>query len=301
MTTYFKQATFATLLCAAVSGAQAQTTSDVRKVAPFNAIELSGPYKVVINGQGTQALELSGERKELDRIETMVKGNTLVVRPRSRSGIDISFNDDERATINITAPGLRSLANAGSADVTVSQVGGDEFALNLSGSGDVELFQLKTGKLNLTMKGSGDVNLAGEARTLQVNAHGSGDIEACGLAVERTSAVLRGSGEACVPGGTQPFVGEVHGSGELTVKQLRADKARLVVAGSGEIEIEGTVGALTADLSGSGSVDGENLVAQQANMTVRGSGNAEVRVKQAATGTPQLMRYDRKGASATRD
>ena len=301
MTTYFKQATFATLLCAAAA-AHAQTTSDVRKVAPFHAIELSGPYKVVITGQGAQALELSGQRKELDRIETIVKGDTLIVRPRARSGINITFNDDdERTTINIAAPGLRSLANSGSADVSLSQVEGDQFALNLSGSGDVDVYQLKTAKLNLTMRGSGDVKLAGAATALQVNAHGSGDLEACGLAVERASAVLRGSGEACVPGGTQQFSGEVHGSGELSVKQLRADKARLVVTGSGEIDIEGTVGALTADLSGSGSLDGENLVAQQANVTVRGSGSAEVRVKQAASSAPQLMRYDRKGASATRN
>ncbi|HEX8614173.1 MAG TPA: head GIN domain-containing protein [Telluria sp.] len=300
MTTLFKQATFATLLCAAAA-ANAQTMSDVRKVAPFHAIELSGPYKVVITAQGTQALELSGQRKKLERIETIVKGDTLIVRPRSRSGINISFNDDERATITIVAPGLRSLANAGSADVSLSQVDGDAFALNLSGSGDVEVFQLKTGKLDLNMKGSGDVTLAGAARALQVTANGSGEIEACGLAVERTSAVLRGSGEACVPGGTGQFLGEVHGSGELTVKQLRADKARLVVAGSGEIDIEGTVGTLTADLSGSGGIDGENLVAQQANVSVRGSGSAEVRVNQAGSSAAQLMRYDRKGASASRD
>lgn len=300
MTTCLKQITFAALLCA-TAAASAQTTSEVRKLAPFHAIALSGPYKVVITGQGTQALELSGQRKELERIETLVKGDTLIVRPRSRIGINISFNDEERSTIHITVPGLRSLSNAGSADVTLSQVEGEQFALNLSGSGDIEVFQLKTGKLDLTMKGSGDVKLAGAARALQVNAHGSGDIDACGLAVERSSAVLRGSGEACVPGGAGQFVGEVHGSGELTVKQLRADKARLVLAGSGEIDIEGTVGALTAELSGSGGIDGENLVAQQANVSVRGSGSAEVRVKQASSGAAQLMRYDRKGASASRD
>ncbi|ATQ74791.1 hypothetical protein CR152_09850 [Massilia violaceinigra] len=298
MTTLLKQATFATLLCAAAAS-HAENISDVRKVAPFHAIELSGPYKVVITGQGTQALELSGQRKELERIETIVKGDTLIVRPRSRSGINISFNDDERATITIVVPGLRSLANSGSADVSLSQVEGEQFAMNLSGSGDVDVYQLKTGKLNLSMKGSGDVKLAGAARTLQLDAHGSGDIEACGLAVERSSAVLRGSGEACVPGGTGQFLGEVHGSGELTVKQLRADKARLVVAGSGEIDIEGTVGALTADLSGSGSVDGDNLVAQQASVSVRGSGSAEVRVKPNASAAAQLMHYDRKGASTS--
>ncbi|CUI08072.1 DUF2807 domain-containing protein [Massilia sp. P8910] len=300
MTTYLKQATFATLLCAAAAS-HAQATSDVRKVAPFHAIELSGPYKVVITGQGTQALELSGQRKELERIETIVQGDTLIVRPRSRGGIHISFGADERTTITIAAPGLRSLANAGSADVSLSQVDAEQFALKLSGSGDVEAYQLKTGKLQLTMKGSGDVKLAGAARTLQVDAHGSGDLDACDLAVERSSAVLRGSGEACVPGGGGQFSGEVHGSGELTVRQLRADKARLVVTGSGEIGIDGTVGSLSADLNGSGSVEGENLVAQQATVTVRGSGSAEVRVKPTATATAQLMHYDRKGASTSRD
>ncbi|UOD27697.1 DUF2807 domain-containing protein [Massilia violaceinigra] len=299
MTTLFKQATFATLLCAAAA-ASAQDISDVRKVAPFHAIEVSGPYTVEIQGQGTQSLQLSGPRKELERIDTIVQGDTLIVRPRSTSGINISFNDKERIIVRITAPGLRSLTKSGSGDVSARNVESPQFALNVSGSGDVEMFQLKTDKLNVSMKGSGDVDLDGDATVLQASAEGSGDFDACSLNVKRSSAVLRGSGEVCVPGGTEEFSGELHGSGELTVKQLQADKARLVVTGSGEVDIDGSVGTLTADLNGSGSIEADKLVAQQANVSVRGSGNVEVRVKQAGNGAAQLMRYDRKGAKATR-
>ncbi|NHZ99383.1 head GIN domain-containing protein [Massilia sp. CCM 8734] len=299
MTTLFNYATCATLLCAAAT-AHAEDIYDVRKVAPFHAIEVSGPYTVEIKGLGQQELALSGPRKELDDIETIVKGDTLIVRPRSPGGINIRFNRKERVTIKIRAPGLRSLSNAGSADVSARDVESAQFALNVSGSGDVEMFQLKTEKLNVSMQGSGDVDLGGDVGVLQANVNGSGSFDACSMNLKRASAVLRGSGEVCVPGGSEEFLGELHGSGELTVKQLQADKARLVVTGSGEIDIDGAVGTLVADLNGSGSIDAEELVVQQPNVTVRGSGNVEVRVKAAGNGAAQLMRYDRKGAKASR-
>ena len=49
-----------------------------RPAGAFSAIELSGPYDVVIRAQSATGLSVTGERKQIDGVETFVRGDTLV-------------------------------------------------------------------------------------------------------------------------------------------------------------------------------------------------------------------------------
>ena len=88
--------------------------------------------------QGKQALELSGERKQLADVETIVSGDTLIVRPRSRNGFHFGFGRQrENVTIHITAAMLASLRWAAAATSNWTRCGGDQFSVNVERPGRI--------------------------------------------------------------------------------------------------------------------------------------------------------------------
>src|SRR4051812_5591488 len=93
----------------AVNTSHAETSSkqritEQRKVAPFKAIETSGPYQVTIKAQGVAAVEVSGDAKQLADVETFVVGETLYVRPVKRFNFVFSFGKSkESVVVNIAA------------------------------------------------------------------------------------------------------------------------------------------------------------------------------------------------------
>ena len=113
----------ALLLCVGVAGMQGVTareskqearqavTLDKRNVGAFHAIELAGPFRVIVT-EGAPRLELSGEAKQLADIETEVRNGTLVVRQRrSQSGFSFHFGKQdkvERPVVRIGASNCRA-------------------------------------------------------------------------------------------------------------------------------------------------------------------------------------------------
>jgi len=116
----------------------APVTVDKRAVGAFNAIELAGPFRVIVS-EGAPRLELSGEPRQLAEIETEVRNGTLVVRQRSRNSFGIHWGrrDHAEVVVRIGASGLKSLSNSGSGDVELEAVGGERFVLNSQGPGDI--------------------------------------------------------------------------------------------------------------------------------------------------------------------
>jgi hypothetical protein len=232
-----QSASAALLLCAGFAGmqgviaqeqrAQEQRTQDrpaftvdKRAVGAFHAIELAGPFRVIVS-EGAPRLELSGEPKQLAQIESEVRGGTLAVRQRSRSGFGFHFGkrNKQPVVVRIGASGLKSLSNSGSGDVDIESVGGERFVLastgpgdirargsvrelrvSSSGSGDLELRGVKAANVELAMSGPGDVHLGAIGNDLAARVSGSGDFEADELRVGRAVAQLSGPGNVRLRG-----------------------------------------------------------------------------------------------------
>lgn len=75
----------------------AQTVTEQRQTGAFRAIELFGPYHVVIKAQGRNSVALSGQREQLAGVETVVSGGTLIVRPVSRTSFFFGFGKQPEA------------------------------------------------------------------------------------------------------------------------------------------------------------------------------------------------------------
>jgi hypothetical protein len=274
----------------------AEPVTEQRPVAALRAIELSGPYRVLIRAQGKPALELSGERKQLAEVETIVSGDTLIVRPVPRNGFHFGImrrRDD--VTIHITASMLASLKMSGSGDVELEQVGADQFSLTAtgpgelrasgavrdltvasSGSGNLDLHQLSATNVKLAMSGPGDVSLAGIAGAMTAEVSGSGDLRADALRLSTLSALLRGPGNATLAGSSAELRAEVSGSGDLNACSLAVDRASTVQRGPGNACISGNLKRFDAEVHGSGDLEANGLQAASARIALTGPGGAKL-------------------------
>ena len=254
----------ATLVVAAVGAAlltidtsQADTPAnritEQRSIKAFSAIELHGPYDVVIDAQGRSGLKLTGERQQLDEVETFVRGDTLVVRPATTRIFQFGFGKRRQTvSIDIGAPQLASLKMSGSGDVTLDQVNGERIALDVdgpgdlqasgavralalrvSGSGDADLQRVRAGQVDLAMHGPGDVRLANIDQSLQARMTGSGDLEADGLRLARLDARLTGPGGMRLRGSSAEVHAEITGSGDFDACDLDAGRVSTRQRGPG--------------------------------------------------------------------
>lgn len=265
-----------------------------RTVAPFSAIELSGPYEVVVRAQGRQALTLSGEHKQLEGIETFVRGDTLVVRPVERIGFHFSWGKRRApVVIHITASQLKSLAMSGSGDVELAQLAGEglslkvdgpgdlqaagavrELTVRASGSGDLDLHRLKAANVDLDMSGPGDVRLSGVGNLLTASVSGSGDLEADELRLARLDARMRGPGGMKLSGSARELRLEASGSGDFEACSLAAGAASTVQRGPGSACVAGDIRRFDAIVDGSGDLQASGLQAASAVIRLGGPGSA---------------------------
>lgn len=292
--------THSLLAAAALSlgaAAIAAPVTEQRTVGAFTAVDVSGPYKVVVRAQGQQSVSLQGEAKDLAEIETVLRGNTLVVRPRRDKSTWLNFNvKGDRATITIAAPRLDKVRTAAVGDTRVEQVAGERFELVGEGPGDItaigsvrdlvlvnrgpgdmRLQQLSSTSLDLSSDGPGDVSLGklggGE---LTANVNGPGDVEANGINASKITARLRGPGDLRVAGSTRELRMEVDGPGDFHGCSLSTQALNVLMRGPGDACVSGAITRFEAESHGPGDLKVSGLQAPTAKVQIHGPGSVEL-------------------------
>ena len=174
----------------ALAEAKSSTTLDLRD---FDAIEISGAYKLdVIVGEDF-SIELSGPSEEMARVEASLKNGALVLGSKKRHK-----GDHKGVRAVVTMPALARIAVSGVADADVSGVRSDHFKLDLSGVGEVNIAG-ECGKLYVRVSGVGEVDAQSlQCKDVDVKVAGIG--EARVYASERVSAEVSGMGGVMVYG-----------------------------------------------------------------------------------------------------
>jgi hypothetical protein len=203
-------------------------------VAAFDKIEVAGPFDVTVTTGGQPSVHASGPSNLLEKMEVVVEGGVLKIRPQKRNGMfNWNFGRNGKATVAVTVPMLSSAAIAGSGGLSIDKIKGASFDGNVAGSGDLSVGSLDADSVELDIAGSGNVKAAGKAKTVSYNIAGSGNIDAKGLVAETarvsiagsgnvdgnatgTAAVdMVGSGNVSMAGGAKCTV-DKHGSGDVT-------------------------------------------------------------------------------------
>jgi hypothetical protein len=157
-----------------VTRESSNVVSETRDVSGFNQVELNGVGNLSIQQAGSESLTVEAEEDVLQKIQTEVADDRLVIGPKPNT------------TINTTEPINYKLSVK------------DLNALKLSGSGNIDAEGISTDRLAVTISGAGKVEAAGRADSQDIDISGSGSYQAENLESEEVKIEVKGSGSATV-------------------------------------------------------------------------------------------------------
>lgn len=201
-----------------------------RQVAAFSALRLDSSVDVQAHQGTAPSVTVHADDNIEPLIETVVDGDTLVVRMKKGTG----FYSHHKITVDVVFTSLTAVQQRGSGDLHIDKVSGPKFESSISGSGDLSIDSAQVGAFALHIAGSGDVVIAGTADEARFGIAGSGDVNARNFAARKVNVSISGSGDAHV-NATEALEARVAGSGDVTYSGHPRDVSRRV-SGSGSIE-----------------------------------------------------------------
>ncbi len=197
-------------------GAGDGMVSETRTVPPFSSVALNGIGTVRIH-RGPQEVRVSIDENLIDRFETEVKGDTLMVG--FRCGFSLSWlkavRNLKQCEIDIWVPELDGVEVNGAGTITVDPFAYEDIEVKITGDGTIELHG-SAARFSVFSTGSAKVN-AGDlaARTVSVRMTGAGMVEL--RAEESLDASVTGAGTLAY-WGTPALTQRISGAG--TIKRM---------------------------------------------------------------------------------
>ena len=189
------------------------------QVGAFDRVELAGSQDVIVKVGGAHSAYAEGDTGLLERLEVRVENGVLRIgQKRGKWSFGWSKNRGP-VTVYVSAPSIRGAEVAGSGDMRIDRVQGDEFAGAIAGSGELEVGSLRAKSTSFAIAGSGGVRASGTAESTDISIAGSGDVRVGGLEVRRAKVSIAGSGN---------------------VEAKAMDTADISIMGSGDAVITGT-------------------------------------------------------------
>ena len=213
------------------SGANVSRTYSV---GSFQKIEVAGPYDVEVRTGSAPSVAGQGSERLLERTIVEVQGDKLVIRPeRQHSWFGIGWGHHGKAHFKVTVPQLSGATIAGSGDINVDRVAGQNFEGAVAGSGGLSVAAVDVQQLKLSIAGSGGVKAgSGKAQSAEYEIAGSGDVDAGAIAAQQVKVSIAGSGGVKAHSSGTADV-SIMGSGDVDV--TGGAKCSISKAGSGDV------------------------------------------------------------------
>lgn len=175
-------------------GASGQAGRRDFQVGAFDRVELAGSHNVIVTVGGAPSAYAEGDTGLLERLEVSVDNGVLRIGQRKGKWSFGRRKDHGAVTVHVSAPALRGAEVAGSGDMRIDKVQGEEFAGSIAGSGELEVGSVTAKAARFSIAGSGGVSASGAADSADFSIAGSGDVRAGGLQVKRAKVSIAGSG-----------------------------------------------------------------------------------------------------------
>jgi len=192
------------------ASAEAPVGMQARQVAPFEKVEVSGPWTLDLTVGQPQLVAVAADPEALAHVVTEVQGGTLRVFLDRLWGA--SFDGDLHLAARISVPRPAGLQAHGGGAAKISGFAGGETAFAIDGAWKI--------------------NAGGRLDTLKLVINGSGEASFDTLAAADVSLVINGSGEAQVRAERTLDV-VVNGSG--AVRYAGSPSIKQVIHGSGSL------------------------------------------------------------------
>jgi hypothetical protein len=203
-------------------------------VGNFQQIEVAGPYDVEVRTGANASVSARGSEKLLERTVVEVQGDKLLIHAENNhSFFHFGWSHRGEAKFTVTVPQLSGATIAGSGDIRIDKVSGQNFEGTVTGSGGLEVAAMNVQQLKLAVAGSGGVKAGtGTAQAAQYDIAGSGDIDAGALDARDLKATIAGSGGIKAHSSGTADV-SIMGSGDVDVSG--GAKCKISKAGSGDV------------------------------------------------------------------
>ena len=209
------------------------TVSKNYNIGNFQKIEVAGPYDVEVRTGANPSVAGRGSEKLLERTVVEVDGDKLVIHPETgHSFFNFGWGNHGKASFTVTVPQLSGATIAGSGDIQVDKVQGDQFEGTVAGSGGIVVGNMDVQQLKVAIGGSGDFKAAGKAQSAKYDIAGSGGIDTGGLVTQQAKVSIAGSGD---------------------VKAHATSTADVSIMGAGDVDISGGA-KCSVSKTGSGDV-----------------------------------------------
>jgi hypothetical protein len=217
----------------ALAAGPALADEAVRETRPVDAkvtkVKLGGVVDLVVLQGPTPSLEVLGDRRYIQRVTTVQRGDTLEIGTESFSTRNERVDHKLRAVL--TVPNLA------------------EFTSNGVGSSTVNF---NSDTVKLALDGAGAVAVHGNFRQIDARLGGVGAMSLKGVNAERIDLNLRGAGRMTVQGQARLLQAKLSGVGSLEAQGLQADTVDLALSGLGGASVHAKQAA-DVSLSGLGS------------------------------------------------
>ncbi len=216
---------FTLLLIFSVANA-AETITENRDVKEFNAISISGAYKVILVQGDKEGVTITGEAEDVKETKTEVKSNTL------RIYREPDHHKSNSIQVTVYFKMIGEIDCSGAVSLTTSQpLKVNALELNNSGSSTVEM-NVNTTSLEIDISGSGALKISGNTQALDLDISGSGSLKAGDLKSDNCEVNISGAGVAEVDVTTALDI-SVSGSG--VVRYKGEPKITQNISGSGKV------------------------------------------------------------------
>jgi hypothetical protein len=202
--------------------------TEIRNVAGFNAVELSGIGTLIIEQGDREALEITAEDNLMSHLKSNVSGSTLQLGGEEF----VNLRPTKDIIYRLKVKNLNQIESSGLAKIEMKKLETDNLMIGISGSGRVSLDNLNADKINLDISGMGDISINGSVKNQQIMVSGAGNYNAPNLVSETANVDISGTGVVI-----------------LWVK----DQLDLDLSGAGTVHYYGSP-TINSDISGAGVV-----------------------------------------------
>lgn len=157
--------------------------AQIRKVASFNSIEVSGAINLFLSQGTEEAVAVSaGDDELVNRIRTSVRDNVLYIDFDGK-GLNWKNWSNNKIKAYVTFSSLKRIEAAGACNVkTVDQLKSNDLKIELSGASDLT-GDLAVDNLSLSLSGASDCTLKGIAEKASINCNGASSAKAYDLKI----------------------------------------------------------------------------------------------------------------------
>ena len=218
--------------------------TQTRQTYSFNAINSEADFNVYVVQDSIYQVTVQAESNLLGNIQTLVNGNTLVLKTNA------NLHNNYPINIYVRTPTLNNITLSGSGIVESDTIVTNNFTIKISGSGNMSGAVISP-NVNAVITGSGNINYHTITEHLSTTISGSGTINLTGSATDGVH-VISGSGNLNSYNLLENFVtATISGSGNMFINV--SNQLNVTISGSGSVFYLGNP-STNINISGSGSV-----------------------------------------------